>query len=391
MFINLYLLVGLLIFTAAFFIFMSIRGQHKNSADNLKLHLAKFQQSLLEKNQQHAQEKHDREIQHLTTMQKLLQSTISDYAKDVNENFNKISNRTDDKLQKISNKVDEQLQSGFKQTNQTITDIIKRLAIIDTAQQKITDLSENVVSLQKLLADKRSRGAFGEVQLKNLIENMIPAKNVSFQHTLSNDTRCDCILFLPSPTGNIVIDAKFPLESYHTYTNPDSSTEVQQQALKQFRQDIKKHIQDISSKYILPGETADGAIMFIPAESIFSEIHSQIPEVVDFAHENKVWLASPTTMMAILTTAGSVLKDSATKEHIHLIKDHLKALAKDFSRFDLRLQKLTKHISLANDNAQQINISSNKISSRFAKIEKAELEGSPEELISDLEETDVKS
>jgi len=335
--------------------------------------LAEIQQNITEKNHRQAQDTNDRAVQHMTTLQKVVQEAINNYATNLSTHVEKFTNSAEAKLQNISSKVADQLNSGFKQTNETVNDIIKRLAIIDSAQQKITSLSENVVSLQQLLADKRSRGAFGEVQLKNLIENMLPTKNVSFQYTLSNETRCDCMLHLPAPIGNLAIDAKFPLESYYLYSKPEISSGDRDKAMRQFRQDIKKHIQDIANKYIIANETADGAIMFIPAEAIFAEIHSNLSEIVAYAHEKRVWLASPTTMMAILTTASAVLKDSATKEHIHVIQEHLKELAKDFSRFDDRLQKLTRHISLAHEDAQQVNTSAKKITTRFTKIEQAEL------------------
>src|SRR5262249_24092824 len=159
-------------------------------------------------------------------------------------------------------------------------DVIKRLALIDAAQKKITELSTNVVSLQEILNDKRSRGAFGEVQLSALIYNMIPEHHFSFQHQLSNNRRPDCMLFLPEPTGNIAIDAKFPSENYQLLMDSTLSDTDKQQVQRQFKIDIRKHIQDIADKYIIPGETADGAVMFIPAEAIFAEIHAHHVDLV---------------------------------------------------------------------------------------------------------------
>lgn len=279
-----------------------------------------------------------------------------------------LTQQTQKQLKDISQEVDKQLTAGFEKTTKTFVDITKRLTIIDEAQKKITELSSNVVSLQEILSDKKSRGAFGEVQLSALIRNMIPETHFSMQHTLSNGKRCDCILFLPEPTGNVVIDSKFPLESYQAMMDRGDTTHQQQ-----FKKDIKKHIQDIADRYIIADETADGAMMFIPAEAIFAEIHAHYPDLVSFAQQKRIWLVSPTTMMAILTTARAVLKDAATRKQVHIIQEHLTALGKDFERFQKRMDNLAKHIAQANDDVDLVYKSSKKITSRFHKIEKAEL------------------
>jgi DNA recombination protein RmuC len=252
-------------------------------------------------------------------------------------------------------------------------DIAKRLVLIDDAQRKLTDLSNNVLTLQEILADKKSRGAFGEVQLQGLLHNLLPTKNYALQHQLSNGLRCDCMLFLPPPTGNVAIDAKFPLENYQKFNDPEISEIERKHYQQTFSQDIKKHINDIAAKYIVPGETANGAIMFIPAEAVFAEIHSRFPELVTLAQGKGVWLTSPTTLMAIITTASAVLKDNATREHIDCIQQHLRALAKDFTIFNERMVKLSKHIDAANADAKQVHISADKITRRFAAIEQVEI------------------
>lgn len=285
------------------------------------------------------------------------------------------------RVKDLSFLLEKRLHEGFEKTASTFTDIVKRLALIDDAQKKLTELSSNVVSLQEILVDKRSRGAFGEIQLKNLVQNVLPESNCAFQYTLSNSARADCILFLPEPTGNMVIDSKFPLENFQIMTNFNISESERKKAQQQFKQDIKKHIQDIAAKYIIRDETSDGAIMFIPAEAVFAEIHAHFPDLVELSHRSSVWLASPTTLMAILTTARSVLKDQATKEHLHVIQEHLRFLADDFQRFDLRMQNLAKHIEQANKDVQQVQTSAKKISQRFIQIEKAEVGQSPSNLI----------
>ncbi len=280
-----------------------------------------------------------------------------------------------EQLAEISGKVEERLEKGFEKTTTIFADVVKRLALIDKAQEKIAALSGNVVSLQEVLSDKRSRGAFGEVQLSALISNMIPENSYSLQHTFDNGVRADCVLFLPEPTGTLCIDSKFPLESYQRMTDLTLGDADRKSAEQQFRQDIKKHIKDISTKYIISGETSDGAMMFIPAEAVFAEIHGHYPELVEEAQRARVWLVSPTTMMAVLTTACAVLKDAATRQQVHIIQEHLVALSQDFGRFQQRMDKLATHIDQANRDVLDVNKSAKKITSRFNKIEKVELEG----------------
>ena len=221
--------------------------------------------------------------------------------------------------------------------------------------------------------DSLESRAFGEVQLASLVRNVMPESSFSFQHTLTNGTRVDCMLFLPEPSGDIAIDSKFPLESYKKMTDLDLGEADRLTAEKQFRKDIKKHIYDIANKYIISGETSDGAVMFIPAEAIFAEIHSHYYELVEEAQRARVWLVSPTTLMAVLTTARAVLKDSATRKQVHLIQDHLVALSKDFSRFQTRMDNLSRHIEQASKDVDDVNTSARKISSRFEKIEQVEM------------------
>jgi DNA recombination protein RmuC len=303
-----------------------------------------------------------------------VKEALSDYAKELGKRVDQLTLTTETKLKEINQQVEKRLADGFEKTNETFSDVIKRLALIDVAQKKITELSTNVVSLQELLNDKRSRGTFGEVQLSALIHNMIPEQHFSFQHLLSNNKRPDCMLFLPEPTGNIAIDAKFPLENFRLLMDSSLSEIEKQQAVRQFKLDIRKHIQDISEKYIIPGETADGAVMFIPAEAVFAEIHAHHSDLVEIAQNAKVWLVSPTTMMAILTTVRAVLKDAATRKQVHEIQKHLRMLAEDFDRFQMRMDNLAKRIAQAHTDVEQVHISSKKISQRFVQIERAEFD-----------------
>ena len=321
-------------------------------------------------------------------------STLKINTEELSKRVDKLTSDTNLQLKEISGQVEKRLTEGFEKTTATFTDVVKRLALIDEAQKKITELSGNVINLQEILNDKRSRGAFGEVQLSALINNIMPPEHFALQYTLKNDKRADCILFLPEPTGNIVVDAKFPLESYQKLASlSGASAENERRNFEQqFKIDIKKHINDIAEKYIIPGETADGALMFIPAEAIFAEIHARHPDLVELSHKSRVWMVSPTTMMAILNTARAVIKDAATRKQIHIIQEHLIDLGKDFERFQKRMDNLAQHISLAHNDVEEVHRSSKKISSRFSKIEKVELSENDNKIAKkDIEELEVSS
>lgn len=299
--------------------------------------------------------------------------SLKTQAESFDKNMSGLTQATDERLKEISGQVEKRLTDGFEKTTKTFQDVLKRLALIDDAQKKITELSSNVVSLQEILADKRSRGAFGEVQLESLVKNVMPTASFKFQHTFSNKKIVDCALFLPEPTGTIGVDAKFPLENFQKMMDHERSDIERRQAQSQFVKDVKKHINDIASKYIIEHETAPGAVMFIPAEAIFAEIHAHHPAIVEHAQKSKVWLVSPTTMMALLTTASAVLKDEATRKQVHIIQEHLSMLSKDFGRFRTRMNNLSKHIDTVTKDVKEITTSADKISSRFDKIEQVQL------------------
>lgn len=302
------------------------------------------------------------------------------------QSIESLSKVVDARLEEIGGKVSERLEEGFKKTNETFVSVMERLATIDEAQKKIDGLSSNMVSLQELLGDKRSRGAYGEVQLEGLVRNVLPTSSFKMQHTFENGTRVDCALFLPDPTGTVAVDSKFPLENYHRMFDSSLSEAIQAQAEKQFKADIKKHVDDIASKYIIPNVTSDGAVMFIPAEAVFAEIHAYHPEIIDYAMNKRVWVVSPTTLMAVLNTARAVLKDVEMRKQVHIIKEELGKLSKDFERFDTRMKKLADNIRQAHENAQDVHISSQKISRRFSQIERVELSDMPIDLLDDVDE-----
>jgi DNA recombination protein RmuC len=295
-------------------------------------------------------------------------------AANLGETTDKLNARIDQRLEQIAGKVNERLEEGFKKTNETFVNVMQRLATIDEAQKKIETLTGSVVSLQELLGDKRSRGAFGEVQLEALVRNVLPTQAFEMQYTLSNGTRVDCVLKLPAPTGLVCVDSKFPLENYKLMLDPKANEADRAIAQKAFRADVRKHVDAIASKYILENETSDGAVMFVPAEAVFAEIHAYHSEVVDYAIGKRVWIVSPTTLMAVLNTARAVLKDVETRKQIHVIKEALARLAVEFARFDDRLKKLADHIRQAHEDAEKIQITGGKISQQFQRIESAEIE-----------------
>lgn len=263
----------------------------------------------------------------------------------------------------------QNLESQFKNLSSQISNNQERASGL---QQQLITCFERINNHQKtfsdILTDKRSRGAFGEMQLATLVHNLIPNKYAKMQHTLSNGKRADCIILLPEPTKPIVIDAKFPLENYKNMIQHQENEQEKNNFARLFKKDIKHHIDSIAEKYINPPETSNSAMMFIPAEAIFAEIHAIHPDIVEYAHKKKVWLASPSTLMAILTTAASVIKDSLTEKNLDSVRKHLDLLGQDFERFYSRLSDLFKHINLCTQDANKIQISGQKIINNFKQI-----------------------
>ncbi len=318
--------------------------------------------------------------------QGLVNDTMLKSTTTLTQSVESLSKVVDTRLEEISGKVSERLEEGFKKTNETFVSVMERLATIDEAQKKIDGLSTNMVSLQELLGDKKSRGAYGEVQLEGLIRNVLPEQSFKMQHQFENGTRVDCALFLPEPTGTVAVDSKFPLENYHRMFDAELSEAAQASAAKQFKADVKRHVDDIAKKYIIPNVTSDGAVMFIPAEAVFAEIHAYHPDVIDYAMNKRVWVVSPTTLMAVLNTARAVLKDVEMRKQVHIIKDELGKLGKDFNRFDVRMKKLADHIRMANADAEEVHKSSRKISGAFSRIERVELSDEPVDLLDNIDD-----
>jgi DNA recombination protein RmuC len=279
----------------------------------------------------------------------------------------------------LAKAVDERLDRTEKATGQIVLDLRERLVRIDEAQKKIGDLSTQVVSLQEVLSNKQARGAFGEVQLNDLVANALPPSAYEFQCTLSSGVRADCILKLPNPPGSIAIDAKFPLESYRILRDIGATTDPAMQAAAQrgFQQAMRKHINDIRDKYILPGETAESALMFLPSEAIYAELHANYPGVVDESYKARVWIVSPTTMMATLNTVRAVLKDVRMREQTNEIQKAVALLLDDVKRLDDRVENLKKHFGQTEKDLREIDISTDRITKRGQRIVETDLGDEP--------------
>ena len=271
----------------------------------------------------------------------------------------------------------EGLQTTTKKTLESINKVEVRLAVIDKAQANIADLSGQVVNLQNILSNKQARGAFGEIQLNDLVRQILPPSAYRFQAQLGNGRRADCLLELPNPPGAIAIDAKFPLESYHALQA--AADEVSKKAAERaFRDAMQSHIKDISERYILAGETADAALMFLPSEAVYAELHANFQAVVDASYRARVFIVSPTTLWATLNTVRAILKDVRMKEHAGLIQKEVEALLGDVVRLDDRVGKLQRHFDQAGDDMRMIRISTDKVGKRAERIESVQLEDAEE-------------
>lgn len=300
----------------------------------------------------------------------------TDTSKALNENFLSLTDRVSGNLDKINMRVEERLNEGFEKTNKTFANILERLSKIDEAQKKIDSLSTNIVSLQDVLTDKKSRGTFGEVQLSHILSVVFGDKNdkiFELQKKLSNDTIADAVLNIPDPVGMLCIDSKFPLENYQRMIDQSSSDLERKQYARDFKTNVKKHINDICSKYIIQGQTSEQAIMFIPAEAIFAEINAYHQDLIDYASEKKVWMASPTTLMSVLSTVQVVLRNMEREKYAGIIHEELNKLGKEFKLYKDRWDSLAKDIKRVSDDVDKINITSNKIEKKFDRISKVDM------------------
>lgn len=271
----------------------------------------------------------------------------------------------------LRNSLDRRIGEGLEKSRKTLGEVMERLVLVDSAQKQMAGLSENVVHLQNVLTDKKTRGIFGEVQLAHILKNVFgdtQGKVYELQSMLSNKRIADAVLRLPEPLGLLAVDAKFPLENYQRMVDGELSENDRLAAQKEFSKNLKKHIDDISSKYIIPNETSDQAILFLPAEAIFSQVHAYHLDLVEYASKKRVWLTSPTTFLAILTTVQAVLRNVERSEHMEEIRQELNKLEEDFGRFDERWLDLSKHMGTVMKDIDKLNISQKKLNERFRKI-----------------------
>ena len=297
--------------------------------------------------------------------------------KNINENFEKLSQKIENRLDVMNMKVEERLSKGFEETTKTFGNVLERLSKIDEAQKKIEALSSNVVSLQDILTDKKSRGIFGEIQLYQILSSVFGEKNDKLyqkQYKLSNGTIVDSIIFTPEPLGNIAVDSKFPLENYRKMYNNDLSQIERENARKDFVTDLKKHIDAISSKYIIKNETSEQAILFLPAEAIFAEINAYHTDIIEYAYKKNVRIASPTTLISVLTVIQVMMTNLERDKYANIIQQELEKLNVEFTRYRTRWDNLQKDIEKVSKDVKEINTTSNKISKRFTEISNAKFE-----------------
>ena len=300
----------------------------------------------------------------------------SDISRNLNDDFNKQSERIDSRLNVINDRVNQRLDDNFEKTNRTFNNVLEKLAKIDEAQKKIDSLSTDIVSLQGILTDKKSRGIFGEVNLNHILTSVFGEKNdkiYQLQYSFNNNTIADAVLFAPEPLGLIAIDSKFPLENYRLMVDKQYDKLSREAATKLFKSDVKKHIDAISSKYIIPGVTTDQAIMFLPAEAIFAELNAHHSDLIEYAYKKRVWLTSPTTLMSTLTIIEVIIKNQERDKYAKIIQEELQKLSIEFSRYRDRWDKLSRSIETVNKDVLDIHTTTEKISKRFDSINKVEI------------------
>ena len=310
------------------------------------------------------------------SMTKELGDFKNDLNKSLNDDFINLNERIDNRLRLINDKVNERLDENFEKTNKTFTSVLERLSKIDEAQKKIDSLSSDIVSLQGILTDKKTRGIFGEVNLKHIMSSVFGENNdkiYRMQYPFNNNTIADCVLFAPSPLGTIAIDSKFPLENYQIMVDKNNSEIQRLQAEKNFKMDMKKHIDAISDKYIIPNVTSEQAILFLPAEAIFAEINAYHTDIINYAYKKHVWITSPTTLISTLTTIQVIIKNIERDKYASIIHRELNLLSEEFKRYKDRWDKLSRSIETVSRDVKDIHNTTEKITKRFDSINQVEI------------------
>jgi len=311
--------------------------------------------------------------ENLATMQQQMADNLAAQQLKMQENLANMQMRTNQSLAELQEKMNNSLMGNAKQTATSLTQLQERLATIDKAQENITKLSGDVLSLQDILSNKQTRGAFGEIQLNDIVGKALPRDSYALQQTLSNGKRADCLIHLPNPPGPIVIDSKFPLEAYEAMLASQTEAELKA-GIQAFKASVRKHINDISEKYIIEGETADGALMFLPSEAIYAELHSKFSDLVQEGFTKRVWIVSPTTCMATLNTMRAILKDARMREQAGEIRKALRNLHRDVELVGERAGKLETHLRQANEDVSGILTAASRAGKRAHKLDNFDFE-----------------
>lgn len=385
------LLIILVALCIAILLKSSNKGLEEHILSELKINLSQNNLYLIDqlsKKISDSEQKQLREIltNKLETVEKMEKNTnkmteafmnfSGETSRTLNESFTSLNDRITTNLDKINMRVEERLNEGFEKTNKTFVNILERLSKIDEAQKKIESLSTDIVSLQDVLTDKKSRGTFGEVQLNHILTSIFGESNdkiYEIQKKLPNDTVADAVLYIPEPVGMICVDSKFPLENYQRMIDKNISESERKQYERDFKSNVKKHINDISSKYIIYGKTSEQAIMFLPAEAIFAEINAYHQDLIDYASSKRVWISSPTTLLSVLSTVQVVLRNIEREKYASIIHDELNKLGREFKLYKDRWDSLAKDIKKVSDDVDKIHITSNKIEKKFDKISKVDM------------------
>ncbi len=360
---------------------LSLRASRRSArmAEPLAQHLTQLGQSVQQLGM--GQEQLRGGLQHTSDTQanaqvqiiQVVEARLSDLQTKMNDRLADNATRTARALAEMQDRMKESLHGNSKQTATSLTQLQERLAAIDKAQDNITKLSGDVLSLQDILSNKQTRGAFGEIQLNDIVSKALPKDSYDLQATLSNGKRADCLIHLPNPPGPIVIDSKFPLEAYEALRRAETQSEMTE-AARMMRNSVRVHIKAISERYILEGETADGALMFLPSEAVYAELHSNFPELVREGFAARVWIVSPTTCMATLNTMRAILKDARMREQAGAIRKELALLHKDVERLVDRVSNLDRHFGQASKDIADIKISADKAGRRALRLDNFDFE-----------------
>lgn len=381
----LFSMIQIIILGIVLYLVLQLRGNSKQ--DDTKAEMfdkmqAERIQTLLQSNEVLGGKVAGLEVETLSRLSQFEKSLIKDQnefqyriSSTLTQDFKMLNEQIEKRLDTMNERVEERLTESLNKTNETFQNILKRLIVIDEAQKQIESLSTNIISLQDVLTDKKARGMFGEVQLHQLLVSVFGEKQDVYkeQYQFENGLRADAVIFAPEPAGLIAVDSKFPLDNYRRITDTTLEISSRDAAEKQFKQDVKKHIDDIASKYIIPGVTAEQAILFIPAEAVFAYVQAYCQDVVDYANKKSIWLTSPTTLFATLTTLQVVMRNLEREKYAHIIQQEIIKLSQEFGRYQTRWNKLVSDIEKVGKDVKDISTTSTKIEKRFSTIAAVEI------------------